>query len=131
MKSKREELLKKLHEIQNEEKIIHKEINKIDYNKKSKDATEFVGTYYQQINNRKDWIQCIHIYDVRKPDCSLIGISLHYSTNDVTYFAIEQYHHFKPKDEDGISRYKKISKVTFEKHYKEVQKRISNILKTK
>lgn len=129
--NERNNIINNLQKLKEEENVLLNQLKKLDYEKKYKEAKKFVGSYFQEISKNKTFIICTHVYGVRESDCSLLSIKIYYFSDEPTYFGIENCSYFKQKDENGKIAHRKISKDSFDKHYKIVQNRIDLHLKNK
>ena len=127
----REKLKEKLTAIKKQEEEVRKQIEELDYNEKLKDASQYEGKYFKEVdkhNKENKYVRCLFIYSTDKERCEPMSLLIGYwKDNDKSYFNIEYYGHFHPGkwDDDDREKWIEISKEEYTQHYNEVQKRIS------
>jgi hypothetical protein len=124
----REKLVEQLKAIREQEKEIRKQLDAVDYEEKFNDAKQYEGRYFKEANDHhKGSIRCLFVYATEKTNCTPMSLCVSYwEENETSYFDIEYYGHFHPRNWDGdVDKWVEIDKDEYLRHYNEVQKRIS------
>lgn len=127
----REELVKQLTALRKQEDEIRKQIEKYDYDNKFSKVKVYLGKYYKEtgIHHDDENNRCLYVYDINKESCELQALSVHYWTDNDTYFGIEYYAHFNPERWDENDNWEEITKEEYLIHYNHVQEMVKNINK--
>lgn len=126
----REELVKKLIDIEDQSKEIRKQLDHFDYLEKYNNAKVYEGKYFKEVNeSHPSSIRTIFVYGIDK-DCNPMSLCVSYFIGEKTHFEIEYYGHFHPKKWDDSEDWIEITEEEWRGHYNEVQKIINSVLTT-
>jgi len=126
----REELVKKLIDIEYQSKEIRKQLDHFDYLEKYNNAKVYEGKYFKEVNeSHPSSIRTIFVYGIDK-DCNPMSLCVSYFIGETTHFEIEYYGHFHPKKWNDSEDWIEITEEEWRGHYNEVQKIINSVLTT-
>jgi hypothetical protein len=126
----REELVKKLIDIEDQSKEIRKQLDHFDYLEKYNNAKVYEGKYFKEVNeSHPSSIRTIFVYGIDK-DCNPMSLCVSYFIGEKTHFEIEYYGHFHPKKWNDSEDWIEITEEEWRGHYNEVQKIINSVLTT-
>lgn len=129
MDNKRQEIIDRLNIVEAQEKVIREELNAFDYDNKFKEASQYIGKYYKEINDSiSNYNSVFFVHGIKKETCELDCIHVSYWIDNDDWYSIENHSYFNLKEWDGKDKYVEITDEDFIKHYNEAQRRIKLII---
>lgn len=126
----REEIVKRLEVIQEQESIVRDELKKHDHAERFAQANVYVGRYFKEPNiHHENCVRCIFAYGIYEASCEIRALCVSYWKDQDHWFHIEYYNHFNPKQWDEEEKWIEITKEEYMEHYAQAQKRVGLIIK--
>jgi len=129
-KTTKNKLVNQLIELKKQEDVLRKQIEALNHDEKMSESKKYLGKYYQEIDNNKENIRCLFVYDIDKKNCEPKSLCVSYWKGDSSFFGIKTYEHFNPEKWHENEKWKEISKKVFEKHYTEALRKIAVAVNT-
>ena len=122
----RAKLVEQLTALKEQEKEIRKQLDLVDYEEKFNDAKQYEGRYFKEANEHHEGcVRCVFVYAVDKTNCTPMSLCVNYWIGQETYFEIEYYGQFHPRNWDEEDNWVEIDRNEFLQHFNEAQRLIS------
>lgn len=129
----KEDLRKHLLELRKQISETQKLLDSFEYEERISEAKKYIGRCFEEKNNHpnREYIRCLFVYGFDKESAENNSLLVSYwKEYESSYFTLEHYGHFNPKNWENEDEWQEITKEKFMEHYEQVQKRISMSITT-
>jgi len=124
----REQLVDQLNNLSKQQKEIRDQIDKLDYDERLSQASQFLDKYFIEVDKNSDQVRCAYVYYVNLEDCQNQYLLITYYKDSETFFSIEWINNFTLLNYKDEISWSEISKEEFLIHYNNVQNKINKII---
>ena len=125
----REKIVKEIKELEDKARELRKKLDSVDHEENLKKINVYKGKFF--INNTSlrehdQYFRLIYVYDIDKETCTVKSIEITYYVGSEDWFNVDYYEQFNPvRYSDSEDDWVETKKEEFDKHFKEVQRRIN------
>ena len=124
----RQELVNRLQTIREQASQVSKEIEAIDYKERFDSASKYLGKFFKEKQQHKDYVRCFYVYEITKEYCEVISMQIHYWQTEYNDYSVEHSTYFNPSQHsEQKTEYEEITKEEFLTHYAEILERIHSV----